>query len=478
MKKIILALLLFTAFAGYSHAVIINVPGQHSTIQAAINASSNGDTVLVEPGTYMENIIFRGKKIVLTSRFYINNDFSYITSTIINGSTPSHPDSASVVRMHNGEDSTTVLQGFTITGGKGTKWQDEQGAGRYTEGGGILTALCHPIIQFNIIENNECVDAPGGIASTGGGGIRYGNGRTKILNNIIRNNRAMYGGGIVGNHGTGIIANNVIYNNHEFQAVAGKPCYGGGGVWLNGAGESSILINNTIVNNSASGPASGGVGGGVYVRFVTVDVRNNLLWGNTQRLGSQLRVSGAGGEIAYNNVEGGYPGPGNINIQPLFDSTNYYLQASSPCIDKGDSSIIYNDPADSLNPLNAMFPSRGTVRNDIGAYGGPLSSILANSIVGIYDPVISQPDGFRLEQNYPNPFNPSTEIRYSVAKTGFVQLKVFNTTGALISVLANSAHRPGSYSVVFNATELASGVYYYTLTDGGFTETKKMLLLK
>lgn len=478
MKKIILALLFLAITASTSQAIIINVPGQHSTIQAAINASSNGDTVLVEPGTYMENIIFRGKKIVLTSRFYIAMDYSYITSTIINGSTPSQPDSASVVRMHNGEDSTTVLQGFTITGGKGTKWQDEQGAGRYTEGGGILTALCHPIIQFNIIENNECVDAPTGIASTGGGGIRYGNGRTKILNNIIRNNRAMYGGGIVCNHGTGVIANNVIYNNHEFQAVAGKPCYGGGGIWLNGSGEISVVVNNTVVNNTATGPGSGGAGGGILIRSVQADVRNNIVWGNTQRVGGQLRSAGGTGPIAYNNVEGGFTGPGNINIQPLFDSTNYYLQSSSPCIDKGDSSLIYNDPADSLIPLNARFPSKGTVRNDMGAYGGPLSRVLANSVVGINDPGNYLPKGFRLEQNYPNPFNPSTTIRYSLAKAGRVKLSVYNITGALTSVLVSGVQKAGTYDVAFNAGRLASGVYYYRLTAEGFTDTKKMLFVK
>ncbi len=105
-----------------SNANTIKVPQDFTTIQGAINASTNGDTVLVASGTYYENINFNGKNIVLTSNYGITGDASYIKSTIINGSTPAHPDTASCVRIISGEDSTAVLQGFTLTGGKGTKW--------------------------------------------------------------------------------------------------------------------------------------------------------------------------------------------------------------------------------------------------------------------------------------------------------------------------------------------------------------------
>ena len=100
-------------------ATIINVPANYPTIQAAILATANGDTVLVAPGTYFENLNFRGHKIVLTSLYYLNKDTSFIKSTIINGSQPSNPDTASCVIINSGEDSTTVLQGFTLTGGGG-----------------------------------------------------------------------------------------------------------------------------------------------------------------------------------------------------------------------------------------------------------------------------------------------------------------------------------------------------------------------
>ena len=149
-------------------ANIIRVPGDQPTIQSGINAASNGDTVVVYPGTYFENIIFRGKNIVVTSRFYETGDMSFIQSTVINGSKPSHTDTASCVLIINHEDTTAVLQGFTITGGKGTKWKDEHSSGTYREGGGILVAFTSPIIRNNLIINNEAIDKSG-VTDAGGG---------------------------------------------------------------------------------------------------------------------------------------------------------------------------------------------------------------------------------------------------------------------------------------------------------------------
>jgi hypothetical protein len=121
MKKHILLLLLFVIHVSCIFCTTLKVPLNYPTIQAAILASTNADTIEVSPGTYFENINFRGKKILVTSLFYLTKDTSYISSTIINGSTPINPDTASCVIFNSGEDSTSILQGFTLTGGKGTK---------------------------------------------------------------------------------------------------------------------------------------------------------------------------------------------------------------------------------------------------------------------------------------------------------------------------------------------------------------------
>ncbi|MHB8578863.1 MAG: T9SS type A sorting domain-containing protein [Ignavibacteriaceae bacterium] len=88
------------------------------------------------------------------------------------------------------------------------------------------------------------------------------------------------------------------------------------------------------------------------------------------------------------------------------------------------------------------------------------------------------PTNFALSQNYPNPFNPSTEIKYSIAKSGIVTLKVYNLLGQEVATLVNQEQKSGNYVVNFDASKLASGVYMYRIQAGDFSLTKKMTLLK
>lgn len=88
------------------------------------------------------------------------------------------------------------------------------------------------------------------------------------------------------------------------------------------------------------------------------------------------------------------------------------------------------------------------------------------------------PSSYVLSQNYPNPFNPTTQINYSIPKNSFVTLKVYNVLGQEVANLFSGNLRAGSYSATFNASRLASGVYFYRLRAGGFMSVKKMVLLK
>lgn len=85
---------------------------------------------------------------------------------------------------------------------------------------------------------------------------------------------------------------------------------------------------------------------------------------------------------------------------------------------------------------------------------------------------------FKLSQNYPNPFNPSTVIYYTVPKSGNVNISIYNSAGMLVKELVNGYNETGKYSVSFNGTSLASGVYYYKMVSGSYTETRKMILVK
>ena len=296
-------------------------------------------------------------------------------------------------------------------------------------------------------------------------------------------NLGMYGGGIVLNYTGAVIRNNIIYNNQVYQAVPGAPTFGGGGIWMvsNLGNTPKIIENNTIVGNSSSGTGSGaaGRGGGVLVWATTFEGKNNIIWSNTQTLGTQVVQLGGGvANLFYNLVEGGWPGIGNIDVNPNFEKTSFYLSDSSACIDGGDPDPAYNDPEG--DPGMGKWPSKGTVRNDIGAYGGPFSTELGEFTISSVanDNHSSLVPGYKLMQNYPNPFNPITNIQFRISNFEFVNLKVYDALGNEISTLINEELSAGEYEIEFDGKELPSGIYYYQLSVGSFRESKKMVLLK
>lgn len=91
-------------------------------------------------------------------------------------------------------------------------------------------------------------------------------------------------------------------------------------------------------------------------------------------------------------------------------------------------------------------------------------------------------NGYKLSQNYPNPFNPATIINYSIPKNNFVTLKIYDELGRELLTLVNDYQRAGDYEIKFDSEnsglKLTSGIYYYRIKAGGFTDTKKMLLVK
>lgn len=116
-------------------------------------------------------------------------------------------------------------------------------------------------------------------------------------------------------------------------------------------------------------------------------------------------------------------------------------------------------------------------------YTGNQESDPSNEVCGVspitsVDDELALPLEFALIQNYPNPFNPATVIQYSLAENSFVSLKVYDMLGKEIAVMVNENQNSGRYNITFDASQLSSGVYMYTLTAGEFTSSKKMLLMK
>ncbi len=446
MKTTILLFIISTVCFLNAGASVVTVPGNFNSIQEAIDGASMGDTIVVAPGTYYENINFRGKNVMVTSLYYMAADTAYIINTIINGSSPIHPDTGSCVIFNSFEDSTAVLQGFTITGGTGTKWLDIHGAGLNREGGGILVELSSPTIRYNIITLNSVTDISG-VASTGGGGIRVGDGNPDISNNVISNNEARYGAGIVLNYTGCKIRNNIIASN-----TGGQDFYGGSAIWIsNGlAGTSKVIENNTLVNNYSA--ASNGTGGISVWSAPNVVIKNCIIYNNWPTV--QIKTISSVPQVSSSNVQGGFTGVGNIFSDPLFSADRYLLQQSSPCIDSGDQNAEYEDPEDSSSPGNALFPSEGTITNDMGAYGGPGARLFPQFSVPVGSiEIVSQQVAF-----YPNP----------ASITNFVDLandlidatvRIYDNTGKVIFSRGNMTGN----RVAIDTQNYAAGIYFVTI---------------
>jgi hypothetical protein len=111
---------------------------------------------------------------------------------------------------------------------------------------------------------------------------------------------------------------------------------------------------------------------------------------------------------------------------------------------------------------------------DIGAIESPYEQVP----VGIEGLIYDVPIIFELSQNYPNPFNPSTTIEFSLPKSEFVELKVYNILGKEVTTLVSNKLNQGNHSYTFDGSNLASGIYYYQLVAGEYREVKKMICIK
>jgi parallel beta-helix repeat protein len=385
--------------------VTIHVPADQPTIQQGISAANSGDTVLVAPGIYKENINFQGKAITVTSS-------GGAGQTVIDG----QRNGSSVVTFSSGEGNSSLLSGFTIQNGNGSEGGGitvQASSPKITnntitnnggcDGLGIGVGFGSPVIQKNLISNNVRSGCSGGI---GGGGISIrGASSPQIIENTIENNSldadgagislfaagtplirgntirgnttGANGGGIVmGNQSDADITGNIITNNTASS--------GGGIYWLVPSGaRGPFVVNNTIVANNATLSGSEIFADGFDAQAQVV---NNLIIGRAGqtaffcgnfndlnppviRFNDVFNPSGT----AYGGVCTDQTGvAGNISSDPLFVNSaggDLHLQAGSPAIDAGDNNSPNLAPKDFDGSSRVIDGNGDCVASvDIGAY--------------------------------------------------------------------------------------------------------------
>ena len=400
-----------------SYDVCWDGSGDYTTIQAAIDAATDGDTVVICDGTYTgpgnKDLDFGGRAITVRSE---------------NGPDNCIIDCEGAGRgfyFHSGEDSSAVVDGFTITNG---------GIGGYERGGAILCNGSSPTIKMCAVRGNT--------AYHGGGFGCEGGGNPTVLNCILSDNHGnSSGGGLHTTDNSDVTLVNCVFSGNSSEAHGGGLCFQGSGGSLlvnciingnsctgdpgdNFLGGGVFLTNGsavTLVNSTVSHNTSTGSGGGICINISgdCATVTNCVLWGNADSAGTdesaQIHVrAGGAAAVDYSCVQGWtgtLGGDGNIDADPVFadpdgpdndpdtcDDNDYRLSFASPCIDAGDTTAVPAGLFVDLDGNGRVVDWPGTddtgipapivpVTVDMGAYefDSPLGDINGDGLVNAFD---------------------------------------------------------------------------------------------
>ena len=372
----------------------LHVPEHYPTIQAAIDASMDGDIVIVSEGIYTglgnRDLNFNGRAITLRST---NPDDPCVVAATVIDCEGTKEESRRGFYFHSGEGRDSILSGFTIINGYANS------------GGAIYCSQSSPTIQNCHLANNFALSKGGGIygdrssvavtdcnisgnsAGTSGGGIHFRMGGPSVTGCIITGNSASStnGGGIcsmfcknsmiswckitdnsAGYEGGGIYCNADIGDIAINYCTISRNLAGnaGGGIYCkkgydsptisnclltdnsSGYGGGICSLSNHVIRNCTIARNSGHTGGGIQRWTNSPPISNCILWGNTASKGPQIIGSN---KVIFSDVQGGYSGTGNINEDPLFrdpNNSDYHLLYSSTCINVGNPAGSYGGQTD------------------------------------------------------------------------------------------------------------------------------------
>ena len=285
-------------------ATIINVPGNYPTIQAGIDASVDGDTVLVHPGIYINPILVNGKNLVIGSLMLTTGDRQYVNQTILQ----LNNFSDNIIKIQNSQNTTLHGLGFLNS---------------MTANGAISIINSTVNIIYSVVKNNQW-----NFLEDGGGGIYVNNSNLILTNTLIADNSGEWGGGINANDAQISLRNATLVNNESINSGGGIKASSGVEIYL----ENSILWGN--------------ISGGFHSDDISL-----YPWGDENTLTSAYSVLGA-------LIANGDPVvllDGNLIEDPLLLTPSYSLSAISPCIDAGNPDPQFNDPDCTRNDMGAYY---------------------------------------------------------------------------------------------------------------------------
>ena len=289
-----------------------------------------------------------------------------------------------------------------------------------------------------------------------------------------------------------LLAPNAPAGPSEYGVVNGWDWLDTGRVWL---GVANIVANATFskVYRTSSGFAGGvwnaglfggtGTSQGLYSQAIGFTDANNGMLGTNN---SNIRKSTDGGATWANvSTPGGFASFSVTNINSQKDGSNIIRfmilsNSESYCFRTTNLGAVWTAEPLPTQVLGAKLEHMQFINASTGFASGMSGKFIRyTGPSGITNQGGIVPGEFRLEQNYPNPFNPSTNISFSIPNPSDVTLKVYSPLGKEVATLVNEFKSAGNYKYEFNASEiLTSGIYFYTLKSGNFTETKKFILVK
>jgi hypothetical protein len=222
--------------------------------------------------------------------------------------------------------------------------------------------------------------------------------------------------------------------------------------------------------------SSNSFGSGNYDMYIVkLDVNGTIQWSKT--IGGSNEDRGNSVTLTPN---GGYSVTGYTRSFGAGQSDMYIVRTDA----NGNACSNFINQSSTTGTGGTLISQTPVITNLTPVVETPSPSINSGGLISAAcNPLGTQqgnnlPEIFKLYQNYPNPFNPSTSIKFKIPGSAFVKITIYNATGKIINQLLNEEKTPGNYEITWDGTNFASGVYFYKIEAGSYSETKKMLLIK